>query len=82
MKLKILFAVSCMLVLAGLLCLGHKVNGDANVTAGWPLSGASIRVCVTVSGGWAVAGGICTVLGILLLAAAIVRVLFFETSTS
>ena len=36
MKLQILFAVSCVRVLAGLLCFGHKVNGDTNMTAGCP----------------------------------------------
>lgn len=82
MNSKYLLIASVLLCVAGFLFLGAGWHGAAGITAAYPLARASVQLCGSATGGYALAGVAFLALGMLAMIAATVSSLFFEKGKS
>lgn len=67
-----------LLCVAGFLFLDAGWHGAAGITAAYPLAGASVQLCGSATGGYALAGVAFLALGMLAVIAVTVSSLLFE----
>jgi hypothetical protein len=72
MKAKVLFLLSGLFLVLGLACIIGNWHGTAGASLALPLSGSSVQLSGSATGGWAVLGLSGLVMGILLFVVALI----------